>query len=129
MGRKEFPAPRPNNSTTNPVPLDLTFNKTLPNIKKIVNKHFCLLQINRNHNKISEERPIIANRRNTTLCELARCNRILNDRVVRKSNIEKKIFTESYIIPKKIISTANRSQQPTHLQVIKLVKRSKYFTS
>ena len=82
--------PKPNNVSTNRIPLVLRLNKTLPNIKEIVNKHWHLLQVNPNHKNIVEEKPIIDYRRIRNLHELIGSNRILNDRVVRKNNIEKK---------------------------------------
>ena len=82
--------PKPNNASTNRIHLVLRLNKTLPNIKEIVNKHWHLLQINPNHKNIVEEKPIIDYRRIRNLRELIGSNRTLNDRVVRKNNIEKK---------------------------------------
>ena len=82
--------PKPNNVSTNRIPLVLRLDKTLPNIKEIVNKHWHLLQINPNHKNIVEEKPIIDYRRIRNLRELIGSNRTLNDRVVRKNNIEKK---------------------------------------
>ena len=48
----------------------ITYNKTLPNVKQIINKHWHLLLINSNLLTAFEKEPIIAYRRNKNLGDL-----------------------------------------------------------
>ena len=90
-----------NYPSTDRILLVLTFSKNLPNIKKIVNKHWHLFQIKPNHKRCIRWKAIWAYRINKNLRELNGSNRILNDRVVCKNNIEKKT-TLLQSIPKEI---------------------------
>ena len=51
-------------STQGNLPLALTFNKTLFNIKIVVDKHWHILSINENLRKVFDKRPSIAYRKN-----------------------------------------------------------------
>ena len=57
-------------STQGNLPLGLTFNKILPNIKNIIDKHWKVPSINENLQKAFDKRPFIAYRRNTNLHQL-----------------------------------------------------------
>ena len=46
------------------LPLVLTFNKTLPDIKIVVDKHWHILSINENLRKVFDKRSFIAYRKN-----------------------------------------------------------------
>ena len=59
-------------------------NKTLPNVKQIINKHWHLLQINSNLGSAFEQEPTIAYRRNKNLDDLIGSKKILDDTVVQK---------------------------------------------
>ena len=72
-------------STQGNLPLVLTFNKTLSNIKNIIYKHWHILSINENLRKVFDEKPFIAFRRNTSLCQLIGGNRIFKNKAVRKN--------------------------------------------
>ena len=94
INKKLLLTSKPNNSSTNRIPLVLTFNKTKikeksTKIKEIVDKHWNLLQINSNHKNMVDEKPIVTNRKNRNFRELIRSNRVLNDRVVYKNNMAK----------------------------------------
>ena len=63
-----------------------TYNKTLPNLKHIINKHWYLLQIHSNLRTAFEQEPLIAYRRNKNLGDLIGSKKILDGKVVRKNN-------------------------------------------
>ena len=72
-------------STQGNLPLVLTYKKTLPNIKNVIDKHWHILSINENLRKVSDKRPFIAYRRNTNLFQLIGGNHIFKNKVVRKN--------------------------------------------
>ena len=72
------------------IPLVLKFNRTLPNIKEIIDEHRHLLQINPKLKNSFQEKPIIAYNRNRNLKERIGSNKILNNKVIRKKKAEKK---------------------------------------
>ena len=82
-------------STQGNLPLVLTYNKTLPNIKNVIDKHWHILSINENLRKVFEKRPIIAYRRSTNLFQLIGGHRIFKNKVVRKRAKQPKKF-QSY---------------------------------
>ena len=59
------------------IPFITTHNKTLPNLKQIVNKHWHLLQINSNPRTAFEQEPLIAYRRNKNLGDLIGSKKML----------------------------------------------------
>ena len=71
-------------------PLVLTFNKTLPNIKNVIDQHWHILSINENLRKVFDKRPFIAYRGNTNLFQLIRGNRIFKNKVVHKNTKQPK---------------------------------------
>ena len=64
--------------------LVLKFNRTLPNIKKIIDEHGHLLQINPKLTNEFRERPIIVHERNRNLKYILLSNTILNNKVITK---------------------------------------------
>ena len=72
-------------STQGNLPLVLTFNKTLPNIKNVIDKHWHILSVNESLRKIFDENSFIAYRRSTNLYQLIGGNRIFKNKVARKS--------------------------------------------
>ena len=66
------------------LPISLTYNKTLPNIKNIIEKHWNLLKIDPTLERVFSISPIIAFRKNISLKQLIGCNRIINNK--RKLN-------------------------------------------
>ena len=78
--RNSLLQPKKNTNTYNRVPLVITYNKTLPNLKEILLKHWGLLQINQTIRTAFEEKSIIAYRRNKNLCDLIGSNKIINSK-------------------------------------------------
>ena len=79
-----------NPSTQGHLPLVLTYNKTLPNSKNVIDKHWHILSINENLQKVFDKRPFIAYRRNTNLFQIIGGNRIFKNKVVRKNTKQPK---------------------------------------
>ena len=73
------------------IPLITTYNKTLPNLKQIINKHWHL-QINSNLRTAFEQEPLIAYRRNKNLVDLIGSKKILDGKVVRENNRKKQLY-------------------------------------
>ena len=72
------------------ISLVLKFNITLPNIKKVIDEYWHLLQINPKLKSTFQGKPIIARKRNRNLKEIIGSNKILNNKVIRKKQEEKK---------------------------------------
>ena len=72
------------------LPLPLTFNKTSPNIKKVIDQHWDIVSINENWRKVSDKRPVIAYWRNTNLYQLLGGNRIFKNKVVPRNTKQQK---------------------------------------
>ena len=79
-------------------PFVITYNKSLPNVKQIINKHWHLLQINSNLRTAFEQEPLRAYRRNKNLGDLIRSKKILDGKVVRKNNSKKQLFCSPCLI-------------------------------
>ena len=77
------------------IPFITTYNKTLPNVKQIINKHWRLLQINANLRTAFEQESLIAYRRNKNLGDLIGSKKILDGKVVRKNNSKKQLCCRS----------------------------------
>ena len=78
------------------IPLVLKFKRTL-NIKKVIDEHWHLLQINPKLKNAFQGKPIIAYKRNRNLKEIIGSNKILNNKVIRKKKAEKKhLFCSPY---------------------------------
>ena len=74
------------------IPFITTYNKTLPNLKQIINKHWHLLQINSNLRTAFEQESLIAYRRNKNLGDLIGSKKILDGKAVRKNNSKKQLY-------------------------------------
>ena len=74
------------------IPFITTYNKTLPNVKQIINKHWHLLQINSNIRTAFEQEPLIVYRRNKNLGDLIGSKKILDSKVVRKNNSKTQLY-------------------------------------
>ena len=70
--------------TQDNLPLVLTFNITLTNLKTVIDKHSHILSINEKLQNVFDKRPFIAYRRNTILYQLIRGNLIFKNKVLRK---------------------------------------------
>ena len=89
--RNALLAPKSKEEHQNRVPFVLPNNKTLPNVKQIINKHWHLLQINSNLRTAFKQEPIIAYRRNKNLGDLIGSNKILDNKVVHKNKRKKQL--------------------------------------
>ena len=81
--------PKEENSK-NIIPFITTYNRTLPEVKKVLSKHWGLLQINEKFKTAFESKPMICYRRNQNLQNLIGGNILSENKVVRKS-IPKKL--------------------------------------
>ena len=72
------------------VPCVVTYNPRLPNIKEAINKNWDLLKINPTLETVFEKKPVMAFKRNQNLKDLIGQKTILNNKVVRTSDIRKK---------------------------------------
>ena len=77
-------------STQGNLLLVLIFNKTLPNIKNVIDRHWHILSINVNLRKVFDKRPFIAYRRNTNLYQLIGGNRTFKIKVARRNTKQPK---------------------------------------
>ena len=74
----------PLSTKRNKIQLITTYNRTLPNLHKAIEKHWHLLKINNEISKVFTEKPIIAYRRNKNIRDLIGSNTIENNKVKRK---------------------------------------------
>ena len=72
------------------LPLVLTFNKTLPNIKNVIDQHWHILSINENLRKVFDKRTFIAYRKNTNLYQLIGGNRTFKNKAARRNTKQPK---------------------------------------
>ena len=72
---------------TNKIQLITTYNRTLPNVQKAIEKHWHLLKINNEISKVFTEKSIIAYRRNKNIQDLTGSNTIENNKVKRKRKV------------------------------------------
>ena len=90
------------------IPLVLKFKRTLPNIKKIIDEHWHLLQINSKLKNTFQANPIIAYKRNKNLKEIIGSNKILNNKVIRKIKKQKRsTFFVAHVTQEVIIFVVN----------------------
>ena len=83
------PLKRKGKKTTNRIPLILTYNRTLPDVKKVTANNWNLLQIKKEFQDIFQQTPILACRINKNLHDLLVCKNIVNNRV--QKNLKNKI--------------------------------------
>ena len=74
------------------IPFITTYNKTLPHLKQIIDKHCHLLQINSNLRTAFEQDSLIAYRQNKNLGDLIGSKKMLDGKVVRKNNSKKQLY-------------------------------------
>ena len=67
------------------IPLEITYNRFLPNISKIIRKNWNILSVNRSLKKIFQNEPVTAFKRNKNFKELIDSNKIQNS-IVKKIN-------------------------------------------
>ena len=76
------------------IPLILTYNRTLPDIKRAVNKHQDILKINRDFEQIFAELPIIAFRRNKNLQDILGKKTIINNKKQPRQSINQNSYSK-----------------------------------
>ena len=81
------------------IPLILIYNRTLPNLKKVITNNWDLLQINKEFQDIFQQIPILAFRTNKNLHDLLGSKNIVNNGVQKnsknKSGFSTKCFSKS----------------------------------
>ena len=66
------------------IPLVMKFNRVLPNIREIIDKHWDLLHINPKLKNAFQERPKIAYKKNRNFKEIIESNKILKNKLIQK---------------------------------------------
>ena len=66
---------------SNRIPLVLTYNRTLPNVKRAISNNWNLLHINQEFKDVFQEPPILAFRRNRNLYDLLGCKNIVDGKL------------------------------------------------
>ena len=84
--------PKPKEKDQKTIPFITIYNKTLPNVKQLINKQWHLLQISSNLRTAFEQENLIAYRRNKNLGDLIGRKKILDGKVVRKNNTKKQLY-------------------------------------
>ena len=74
---------------SNRIPLVLTYNRTLPNVKRAISNNWNLLHINQEFKDVFQEPPILAFRRNRHLYDQLGCKNIVDGKVQRLSKKKK----------------------------------------
>ena len=77
IGRDALLTPKSKEKDQKRIPFITKYNKTLPILKQIVNKHWHLLQINSNLRTAFEQEPVIAYRRNKNFGDLIGSKKII----------------------------------------------------
>ena len=90
IGRDALLAPKPKEKDQKGIHFVITYSKTLPNVRQIINKHWYLLKINSNLRTAFEQEPIIIG--NLNLGNLIESKKILNDKVIHKNNGKKQLY-------------------------------------
>ena len=85
---------------SNRIPLVLTYNRTLPNVKRAISNNWNLLHINQEFKDVFQEPPILAFRRNRNLYDLLGCKNIVDGKIQRfpkkkKVGFSTKCFSKS----------------------------------
>ena len=85
---------------SNRIPLVLTYNRTLPNVKRAISNNWNLLHINQEFKDVFQEPPILAFRRNRNLYDLLGCKNIVDGKLQRlpkkkKIGFSTKCFSKS----------------------------------
>ena len=72
------------------IPLVLTYSRSLPNISKVVRKHWNILSINKAFKEVFQNEPVADFERNKNLKELIGNNKIEDNKVKKHNNVMKK---------------------------------------
>ena len=93
MDRNDLLEHKEKTENTSKIPFVTTYNKTLPNIKPTLEKHWDKLEINERIKSKFTEKPIIAYRRNKSVRDIICSNNVVNNK------IEKRITTTGMCRP------------------------------
>ena len=74
---------------SNRIPLVLTYNRTLPNVKRAIPNNWNLLHINQEFKDVFQEPPILAFRRNRNLYDLPRMQKYCRRKTTKAPQEEK----------------------------------------
>ena len=74
---------------SNGIPLALTYNRTLPNVKRAISHNWNLLHINQDFQDVFQEPPILSFRRNKNLYDLLGWKNIVDGKLQRPSKKKK----------------------------------------
>ena len=85
IGRKELFTCKEKNNGKNRVPLSITYIRTLPNISKIVNRNWNILQINTGFQRVFKDTPMIAFKRSKNLQEIIGGHTVKQGKVFKKN--------------------------------------------
>ena len=85
MDRKDLLQPKIKVNNKIPLTLVTTYNKSLPNLKKIIEANWNMLKVNRNISNKFKEKPFIAYKRNPNLHQLIGGHKIEKDKVVKRT--------------------------------------------
>ena len=85
--RKELFTCKEKNDNKNRIPLSITYSRTLPNISKIVNRNWNILQINTELHRVFKDTPMTAFKCSKNLQE------IIGDHTVKQGKVFKKNLT------------------------------------
>ena len=110
---------------SNRIPLVLTYNRTLPNVKRAISNNWNLLHINQEFKDVFQEPPILAFRRNRNLYDLLGCKNIVDGKLQRlpkkkKIGFSTKCFSKSgNLCCKQVVHTqsfkSNVTQKTYHI--------------
>ena len=74
---------------SNRIPLVLTYNRTLPNVKRAISNNWNLPHINQEFKDVFQEPPILAFRRNRSLYDLLGCKKYCRGKTTKALQEEK----------------------------------------
>ena len=83
--RKELFTCKEKMNNKNRIPLSITYNRTLPNISKIMNRNWNILQINTEFHEVCKATPIIAFKRSKNLQEIIGGHTVKQGKVFKKN--------------------------------------------
>ena len=99
------------------IPISITYNRTLPNIKSIVDKHWHVLQVNPELKERFQSSPIIAFRKNKNLKQIVGSNTIEHHKKLIRSNNGKSspcLSNTRTLCCKQVVSTTSFKSNQTN---------------
>ena len=105
-------------ATSNRIPLILSCNRTLSDMKRAVNKHWDILKINRDFEQVFTELPIIVFRRNRNFQDILGKKTIINNMKQLRQNINQNGYStpcsQSMLYRIYVIISATPSEVQSH---------------